>query len=279
MMEKKAVKIKKELFIQSSKTKNIRDDYEYIRELGSGGYGVVFLAQHRVTGTSLGIKGKDELSRLCPRKMLLTRKCSPLKFNFSKNWITRTLSNSTKSTKLKKLFILSLRSVKAVNFSTWLSRKSVWPNLKQPSSWDKYFQLSLIFIITTFAIETWNPKIFYWKKKITLRVSNLSILELPKFSRKSNMKISQKGPLCTWLLRSSVGNTAKKLTIGLVESFCIFFSVDVLLSMEKMSLLFLWASRKVSTLSIANLFIKQVIKPKIFSQSFWWRIQPKDIPL
>lgn len=118
MMEKKAVKIKKELFIQSSKTKNIRDDYEYIRELGSGGYGVVFLAQHRVTGTSLGIKGKDERSRLCPRKMLLTRKCSRLKFNFSKNWITRTLSSSIKSTKLKKLFILSLRSVKAVNSST-----------------------------------------------------------------------------------------------------------------------------------------------------------------
>ena len=30
-MEKKAIKIKKELFIPSSKTKNIRDDYEYIR--------------------------------------------------------------------------------------------------------------------------------------------------------------------------------------------------------------------------------------------------------
>lgn len=50
MMEKRAVKIRKELFIPSSKTKNIRDDYEYIRELGSGGYGVVFLAEHRITG-------------------------------------------------------------------------------------------------------------------------------------------------------------------------------------------------------------------------------------
>lgn len=56
-MEKKAMKIKKELFIQSSKTKNIRDDYEYIRELGSGGYGVVFLAQHRITGTDWLIQG------------------------------------------------------------------------------------------------------------------------------------------------------------------------------------------------------------------------------
>lgn len=38
------------MFISSSKTKNIKDDYEYVRELGSGGYGVVFLAQHRITG-------------------------------------------------------------------------------------------------------------------------------------------------------------------------------------------------------------------------------------
>ncbi len=51
-MEKKGIKIKKEQFISSSKTKNIKDDYEYVRELGSGGYGVVFLAQHKVTGTS-----------------------------------------------------------------------------------------------------------------------------------------------------------------------------------------------------------------------------------
>jgi len=29
--EKKAFKIKKELFISSSKTKNIKEDYEYIR--------------------------------------------------------------------------------------------------------------------------------------------------------------------------------------------------------------------------------------------------------
>lgn len=50
-LEKKGVKIKKELFIASSKTKNIKDDYEYVRELGSGGYGVVFLAHHRQTGT------------------------------------------------------------------------------------------------------------------------------------------------------------------------------------------------------------------------------------
>jgi hypothetical protein len=31
MMEKKGIKIKKELFISSSKTKNIKDDYEYVR--------------------------------------------------------------------------------------------------------------------------------------------------------------------------------------------------------------------------------------------------------
>ncbi len=30
-IEKKGIKIKKELFISSSKTKNIKNDYEYIR--------------------------------------------------------------------------------------------------------------------------------------------------------------------------------------------------------------------------------------------------------
>ncbi len=30
-IEKKGIKIKKELFISSSKTKNIKDDYEYVR--------------------------------------------------------------------------------------------------------------------------------------------------------------------------------------------------------------------------------------------------------
>ena len=45
----KSFKIRKELFISSSKTKNIKEDYEYVRELGSGGYGVVFLAQHKQT--------------------------------------------------------------------------------------------------------------------------------------------------------------------------------------------------------------------------------------
>lgn len=49
MMEKKSIKIRKELFVASSKTKNIKEDYEYIRELGAGGYGVVFLAQHKIT--------------------------------------------------------------------------------------------------------------------------------------------------------------------------------------------------------------------------------------
>ena len=80
-MEKKAMKIKKELFIPSSKTKNIRDDYEYIRELGSGGYGVVFLAEHRITGIFGIIKVKEELSRPCQRKTSSTRKCSRLRCN------------------------------------------------------------------------------------------------------------------------------------------------------------------------------------------------------
>lgn len=48
-MQKKSLKIRKELFVSSSKTKNIKEDYEYIRQLGAGGYGVVFLAQHKVT--------------------------------------------------------------------------------------------------------------------------------------------------------------------------------------------------------------------------------------
>lgn len=51
MIEKK-FKIRKELFVPESKTKNIKEDYEYVRELGSGGYGVVFLAQHRVTSNT-----------------------------------------------------------------------------------------------------------------------------------------------------------------------------------------------------------------------------------
>ena len=60
MMEKRALKIKKELFVSSSKTKSIKDDYEYVRELGSGGYGVVFLAQHRVTGKTLTTQDNEE---------------------------------------------------------------------------------------------------------------------------------------------------------------------------------------------------------------------------
>ncbi len=85
IMEKKAIKIKKELFIQSSKTKNIRDDYEYIRELGSGGYGVVFLAQHRVTGMPSLIKDSEEQSKQCPRNTLSTKKCSQQKSNCLKS--------------------------------------------------------------------------------------------------------------------------------------------------------------------------------------------------
>ena len=49
MIEKKSFKIRKQLFVPSSKTKNIKEDYEYIRQLGSGGYGVVFLAQQKFT--------------------------------------------------------------------------------------------------------------------------------------------------------------------------------------------------------------------------------------
>ena len=48
-MQKKEFKIRKELFVPSSKTKNIKEDYEYVRELGEGGYGIVFLAQHKIT--------------------------------------------------------------------------------------------------------------------------------------------------------------------------------------------------------------------------------------
>ena len=47
--EKKGIRIRKELFVSSSKTKNIKEDYDYVRELGAGGYGVVFLAQHKIT--------------------------------------------------------------------------------------------------------------------------------------------------------------------------------------------------------------------------------------
>jgi serine/threonine protein kinase len=103
-MERKAIKIKKELFIQSSKTKNIRDDYEYIRELGSGGYGVVFLAQHRVTGIQPLIQVNAEQSKQCPRRMSLTKKCLRLRFSCSRNSITPTSSNSTRCIKLKRLF-------------------------------------------------------------------------------------------------------------------------------------------------------------------------------
>lgn len=67
--EKKGIKIRKELFISSSKTKNIKEDYEYIRELGSGGYGVVFLAQHKITSTRFLRQMKEGQLRLYQRTM------------------------------------------------------------------------------------------------------------------------------------------------------------------------------------------------------------------
>ena len=59
MIEKK-FKIRKELFVPESKTKNIKEDYEYIRELGAGGYGVVFLAQHKITSKWIINQVKEE---------------------------------------------------------------------------------------------------------------------------------------------------------------------------------------------------------------------------
>jgi serine/threonine protein kinase len=71
--EKKSLKIRKDLFISSSNTKNIKEDYEYIRELGSGGYGVVFLAQHKITSKTIITKMKEEQLRLSPKTMLKIR--------------------------------------------------------------------------------------------------------------------------------------------------------------------------------------------------------------
>ena len=67
--EKKGLRIRKELFISSSKTKNIKEDYDYVRELGAGGYGVVFLAQHKITSSSSLTQISAEQSRPSPRRM------------------------------------------------------------------------------------------------------------------------------------------------------------------------------------------------------------------
>lgn len=77
--EKKNFKIRKELFISSSKTKNIKEDYDYIRELGAGGYGVVFLAQHKITSKPPLTQTRGEPSRPSPRTTSRTRRYSRLK--------------------------------------------------------------------------------------------------------------------------------------------------------------------------------------------------------
>ena len=64
MVDKKVtIQIERKWFIDS-KQGNIKDDYYFEKKLGSGGYGVVYLAKHKKTGNlkvrvlqqSLGVK-------------------------------------------------------------------------------------------------------------------------------------------------------------------------------------------------------------------------------
>ena len=128
--------------------------------------------------------------------------------------------------KHKKLSISSLKSVKVANYSILLLKKNIWLKLKQLSLWDKCSLPLLICINITFVTEILNLRTFCWKKKTTSKVSNSLILELPKFSKKSNTKINQKEQLCTWHLKSSMGNTERKLIIGHVGLFYTFYSVE-----------------------------------------------------
>lgn len=48
------MKMDKAWFIQSRKG-NIKDHYYFEKKLGSGGYGAVYLAKHKLTGTNICI--------------------------------------------------------------------------------------------------------------------------------------------------------------------------------------------------------------------------------
>ncbi|KAL4508150.1 hypothetical protein ABPG72_021523 [Tetrahymena utriculariae] len=56
--------VNKQMFFRYSNKKKIRDDYKFLKELGSGAFGVVFLATHRITGDERAVKAvaKDRLS-------------------------------------------------------------------------------------------------------------------------------------------------------------------------------------------------------------------------
>lgn len=41
------MKLKKAHFVNSSVKRNIKSDYKFLKELGSGSFGVVFLAQNK----------------------------------------------------------------------------------------------------------------------------------------------------------------------------------------------------------------------------------------
>ena len=47
-MESQGIKFDKSWFVQS-KQGNIKDEYYFEKKLGSGGYGAVYLAQHKIT--------------------------------------------------------------------------------------------------------------------------------------------------------------------------------------------------------------------------------------
>ncbi len=90
------LKIKKSCFVSSSKTKNIKEDYEYIRELGSGGYGVVFLARNKITSNIALIEIKGGQSKPSGRKMSKTAKYLPPRSRSFGSWITLILLNYMK---------------------------------------------------------------------------------------------------------------------------------------------------------------------------------------
>ena len=56
---RRSFQIERQLFIDSRQG-NIKDEYYFEKKLGSGGYGAVYLAKHKKTGTIL-------LLNSCPR--------------------------------------------------------------------------------------------------------------------------------------------------------------------------------------------------------------------